>query len=199
MPYCTEEQIRSWLSIDDTHESGLLAVVRASAEDAVSAYCQQRFDVAAAATNVFRPRNGHLLDLGPLPLTAITTLKVDGDDDGTYETTWTAADYQLEPLNGIGDDGAPGWPYNRVRAIGGVTFPCSSYGRATVQIVGTFGWAAVPDNVRLATIITAAWLWTNKASPSGVQVTEFGPVQVRQIRHVDRLLAQFRRYEVAVG
>lgn len=198
MAYLTIPQVAAWLNLTDSHEHAALAVCAAAAEDAVASHCGQRFDVAASATRVFEPTDPYVLDLGPHPLTAVTTLKVDDDDDGTYETTWAATEYQLEPFNGVGDDGTTGHPYTRVRAID-VIFPTSANGRATVQIVGTFGWAAVPDAVQLASLMFAGWLWSNRAAPSGVQMTDFGAVAARKRPNVDNLLAPYRRNPVAVG
>ena len=33
------------------------------------------------------------------PLLAVTTIRTDNDNNGSYETTWTTSDYYLEPTN----------------------------------------------------------------------------------------------------
>lgn len=200
MAYATVSEVADWLGIQDSYDDSLLSVALASAEDAVDDYCGWRFD-SASATYTYSVASTSLLDLDALPLASSSgiTLSTDDNDDGTFENTWSASWFQLEPLNGVGPNGRTGWPYTQVRPVGGYWFPTSSYGRPTVQIAGTFGWAAVPDNVRLATIQMAGWLWSSKASPSGVLLTEFGPVSVRQVPQAERLLRNYRRGRAIVG
>ena len=200
MAYATVGEVADWLGIQDSYDDSLLSVALASAEDAVDDYCGWRFD-STSATYTYAVASRSLLDLDALPLASSSgiTLSTDDNDDGTFENTWSASWFQLEPLNGVGPNGRTGWPYTQVRPVGGYWFPTSAYGRPTVQIVGTFGWAAVPDNVRLATIQIAGWLWSSKASPSGVLLTEFGPVSVRQVPQAERLLRNYRRGRAIVG
>lgn len=198
MAYASVAEAREWLSIDDSYDDSTIALALTSAEDAVTEHCGWRFD-SVSATYVFHANSSSTLDLGALPLASSSiTLKTDDNADGVYETTWASTDYQLEPLNGVGPNGLPGWPYTTIRGIDRA-FPMDGNGRPGVQIVGTFGWAAVPDNVKLASIMTAGWVWTAKATPSGVMVTEFGPVSVRQVPQAERLLRVYRRGTAIVG
>lgn len=198
MAYATVAEARGWLSIDDSYDDDTISLALASAEDAVTEHCGWRFD-SVSATYVFQASATNLLDLGALPLASSTiTLRTDDDDDGVYETLWASTDYQLEPLNGIGPDGLPGWPYTCVRGIAR-SFPVLASGRPGVQIAGTFGWSAVRDNVKLATVITTGWLWASKSSPTGTLITEFGPVSVRQVPQAERLLRVYRRGTTVAG
>lgn len=201
MAYATLAELRSWLSIDDTWDDLTLGATLLAAESSVDAHCGWRF-VATAGTRRFAlPEDSYLLALGQSPLATLTgaTVAVDLDDDGTCETVLSASEWQGEPFDGLGPSGETGWPYTRLRAVAGRVFPAGQYGRASVQVTGTFGWAAVPENVRQATLVAAAWLWAQKASPSGVQMTEFGPMTIRQMPQAERLLAPYRRGTAIVG
>jgi hypothetical protein len=76
------------------------------------------------------------------------------------------------------------------------------YGRPTVEVTGTFGYAAaVPDNVKQAALLLAARLYQRKASPLGFQagaISELGPVRIsRSDPDVGALLHGLRLLPVA--
>ena len=83
-------------------------------------------------------------------LVSITTLKADIDMDRVYETTFATTDYDLMPEN------APllGQPYTFIQVVPlnvtGRYFPKQPKG---VQLVGKFGWSAVPDEIKEACLI----------------------------------------------
>lgn len=201
MAYPTLSELRSWLSIDDSYDDATLRATLDAAVAGVEAHCGWRFTSTAATRKFIVDEDTYMLQLGrsPLATTAGCTVAVDDDDNGTFETVWAAADWQAEPVDGLGETGETGWPYTRIRAIGGKYFPASRWRRVSVQVTGTFGWAAVPTAVTQATLIAAAWLWSNKASPTGVQMTEFGPMSIRQMPQAERLLAPYRRGTTMVG
>jgi hypothetical protein len=128
-------------------------------------------------------------------LVSLTTLKTTDDDTQTFDITWSASDYQLEPLNGV-VDGMP-TPYTRIRAIGNYTFPLLD-GEASVQIAGVFGFNAVPDEVNYATMIQASKLYKRKDSPLGVISGEYGAMRVgvRLDPQVSELVDAYRRIRV---
>jgi hypothetical protein len=68
--------------------------------------------------------------------------------------------------------------------------------RATVRVEGTFGWDAVPDAIREATILQSSRLYTRLDSPLGV--AGFGDMGAMRVSFkgdpdVAMLLAPFRR------
>lgn len=71
-------------------------------------------------------------------LISVTTLKTDEDEDRTYETTWAATDYDLEPYNA--PLGIPPGPYVMIRVTpnGDYSFPIRA--RRAVEIAGVWGW-----------------------------------------------------------
>ena len=77
-------------------------------------------------------------------------------------STWSAGEYQLEPLNGV-IGGRTGWPYYRIRAVDGERFPAND-GLATVRVTAKWGWQTAPDQVRIATLMLAGRLLKRDAS-----------------------------------
>jgi hypothetical protein len=91
-----------------------------------------------------------------------------------------------------------------VRATGlGRWFPVAACtGRlARVQVTGTWGWPAVPVDVKQACLLLAARLFIRKESPQGVAgFGEFGAIRVRSADpDVVALLEPYRRNAVLVA
>ena len=121
-------------------------------------------------------------------------IKTDTGDNGTYDQTWAATEYILEPLNAeIG--GVASQPYNSVIATIPKLFPTTGR-RPRVQVTAKWGWAAVPDTVRQACLIQAARLYRRAQTPEGFAAGEsFGAIRVstKLDPDVQMLLAPYRR------
>lgn len=127
-------------------------------------------------------------------------LATDEDADGTYETTWAATDYQLEPLGGI-VDGIPGWPYTRIRAVSDARlFPRNRFGRATVRVTADWGWPDVPDPIKSAALILAEEIYKMKDAPFGVAgFGEYGMLRVKENPKVAGMIAPYVRTPIFVA
>jgi hypothetical protein len=178
----TAAEFRSWVgvSVVDAADQALLDAAVTSAGQLIDDWCGQQFDQTAALARLFAPVSWRVLHLPPPSRISTTTslvVKSDAGGDGTFETTWTATDYQLEPLAEYVSGTQR--PWRTVRAVGSQTFPMLPYGTASVQITAKWGWAAVPPAVKQATFIVAADLWKAKDSAFGVAgFGEFGAVRV---------------------
>jgi hypothetical protein len=121
-------------------------------------------------------------------------IKTDTGDNGTYDQTWAATEYILEPLNGeIG--GVSGQPYNSILATIPKLFPVTGR-RPRIQVTAKWGWASVPDTVRQACLVQAARLFRRAQTPEGFAAGEsFGAIRVstKLDPDVQMLLAPFRR------
>lgn len=156
----------------------------ATALRAASRWIDERMDTrffVATETRVYSADWPDLLFIDDL--TELTTLKTDDDGDGVYETTWTGADFILEPTNAAGKLR----PYRQIRkrANGVRSFPTRiEYG---VQVVGDFGYAAEPpEPVKQACLLLAHRLWARKDAIFGVAGTPGLGVTIVQARiHAD--------------
>lgn len=116
-------------------------------------------------TNLRRSGRGlsdsfHRLDILDLPdFTALTTLKVDDNDDGAYETTIASTGYELGKAN----DALDGWPYNSVRLLDR-EFPTGGRRERRIEVTADYGWAAVPTTINKACTLLAARLSAREAS-----------------------------------
>jgi hypothetical protein len=151
----------------------MLELAVESASRLIDSYTQRYFYNAGTATRLFAPQDSYVTEIDDL--VTLTTLQT--SDGETFDTTWQAKDYQLEPLNGV-VDGLTGYPATRIRAVDDFIFTHLT-GEATVRITGVWGWSAVPTAVKQATVIQAARIFKRNDSPLGIAgFGEMGAVRV---------------------
>lgn len=132
---------------------------------AVDEICGRRFydDADANQVRYYSPSRPDIVAVHDI--VTLTSIKLDGDDDGTFETTLTSGQYVLEPLNAAAD--ARPWTHIRLRPTSRLWFT-TSYPRS-VEVTAEFGWAAVPTPISEATkIIAAQVLRRKREAPFGV-------------------------------
>ena len=175
--YATLAQVKASLRITDTVDDDLLELAIESASREIDAVCERNF-FSTAGTRIYTPRDSYVVEIDDV--VSVTSVKSSGAADGIFDTTWTTTDYQLEPLNGIA--GGIAVPYSFIRAVGDFTWPVSGK-EATVQVVGTFGFASVPTAIKQATILLASRIFKRNDSPLGV--AGFGDIGVIRVGRVD--------------
>lgn len=176
--YATLAELKARLGITDTPDDAVLEAVIEAASRAIDGETGRVF-YAATATRYFTAEDSELLFVDDL--LSVTTLKTDLDGDRTYETTWAATDYDLEPYNST--------PYTRIQIAprGTRTFPT---GRRGVEIAGSWGYAATaPDAINEACLLMAARLFKRKDAVFGVLMNpEFGTARLPQVDQDVKLL-----------
>lgn len=195
--YASLAQLKLRIEMTRGDDDDRLNAALDSASRGIEKFCGRQFNTAGSASaRKFRPMTADVCYVDDF--SAITSLKTDDSDSGTFGTTWSAADYELEPLNGV-VDGEAGWPYWRIRAVGySRRFYC--YRRATVEVTATWGWATVPAAVTEACLIAATELVKLKDTPFGVGgYGDFGIVRVRDNPFTARILNPYRRDPVLVA
>ena len=191
--YATLAQVKSALRITDQIDDALLNTAISAASRFVDSYCDRSFSKSTAVRD-YVP-TGRMDPLIVDDIHVVTAVKIDEDLDRTFGTTLRPIDFQLEPVNNRAA-GQDGWPYVRIRPQEEGYWPLAMERRATVRVEGTFGWDAVPDAVREATILQSSRLYTRLSSPVGVvSFGDMGAIRVSKFvdPDVDMLLAAFRR------
>jgi hypothetical protein len=171
--YATLAEIKAALRISDSVDDALLEPAVESASRLIDGHCQRIFYSAGTATRVFTPNQDYLVQIDDLQ--SLTSLKTSSDGDGIFDVTWSATDYQLEPLNGLVAGQAS--PFTRIRAIDNETFPVG-WQAATVQVVGVWGMATTPAVIKQATIIQASRIFKRLDTPLGITFGELGAMRV---------------------
>lgn len=202
--YCTAEELKSRLSITDTSDDDqvILACQAASRwiEGATGRYFWRGTD-----TRTYVPESVWCLSTDDL--VSVTTLKTDADGDGVFETTWTAGtDFELALGDRSYNTGASGEqrPYTQIRVVGGgakmFPFTWAFTRQDRIQVVGVFGWPAIPPAVRQAAMQLAADYFKLKDAPFGVAgFGDMGVIRVQASPQVYALLQPYVRGARKVG
>jgi hypothetical protein len=176
--YLTLAEATAYVGRNELRDPSELEDVVTSVSRLIDNHCGRHFYQRTAEARTFEAEESDCLDLGPFnDLVSITTLKVDDDGNGTYETTISASDYALEPYNAT----VLGRPYTEIELLNSVTWPLPpASGRENViQITGTWGWPAVPPEVKQAARIMVAEVAKLADAPLGVAgYGEFGVFRV---------------------
>lgn len=191
--YCTLADLKAALRVQDSIDDSLLELAIESASREIDGYCERVF-YSTTGTRVYAPTNIYTVTTDDI--ISVTTLK-SSSDGVTYDITWQTSDYQLEPLNGVA--GGLSTPFTRIRATGNYLMPSFSAGtfyelEALIQVVGVFGWSAIPAAIRQATVILAMRLFKRLDAPMGVISNDLGSMRVGRFDpDVEALVAPFRK------
>lgn len=88
-------------------------------------------------------------------LVSVSSITMDENRTGSFDTTLSASDYELLPLNA--QKGAEVRPYTQIGMTSWGTYTAWPTG-ARVKVTGIFGWPSVPDAIKVANIELAAIL-----------------------------------------
>ena len=191
--YCTLADLKAALRVQDSIDDSLLELAIESASREIDGYTERVF-YSTSATRVYAPTNIYTVTTDDI--ISVTTLK-SSSDGVTFDITWQTSDYQLEPLNNVA--GGLVTPFTRIRATGNYLMPTFSVGtfyenEALLQVVGVFGWSAIPAAIRQATVILAMRLFKRLDSPMGVISNDLGSMRVGRVDpDVEALLSPFRK------
>lgn len=184
--YCTEAELREHLGDGSSKlTTALLQRAINATSRAIDDYCGwplRKFWLdASATTRRFKADDPYVLDVMDIGNTATLIVRTDTTDDGTFDTTWDAADFQLEPIDidvvAVGDTVTP-YAWTRIVAVGDKTFPTAGR-RPRAQVMTRFGWSGIPVNVNEASLLKSSRLFRRKDATLGfVGVDDFGPVRI---------------------
>jgi hypothetical protein len=200
--YATLADVKAAARITDTIDDALLEIAIESSSRDIDAYTERVFysTGATAVARVYIPQDIYLVETDDI--ISVTTLKSDSTGNGTFDVTWAASDYQLEPLNGRA--GGIDTPATRIRAIGDYLWPVYeprnvNSNQASVQVTGVFGFASIPSAIKQATILASLRAYKRYESPTGVLgFSDIGVVRVGRLDpDVERLVSPYRKIRFA--
>lgn len=197
MAYATVAELTEYLGLTSNLSAGVVVTAERTARlsqalAAASAHIEQdtgRVFTNTTATKQLTCDGGDVLLIPDL--VSVTTLKVDDNADGVYEITLTTADYELNTYH----ETQPGWPYEYIVRVDDY-WPVRTFAgrRRLVEIVGVWGWAAVPTPIKQACLLLAARLVQRSNAALGVQaVGDLGGFGIRSSDpDYDRLVSPYR-------
>ncbi len=201
--YCGLEELKDRLSITDNTDDYAAQMAIQAASTWISEYCGQVF-YRLTETRTFRPHDIWQLNIDPV--VSISALNVDTTGNGIYDQAWTQnVDYQLLVGRDSYNVNAAGVarPYHKVQVLQAgkwfpFTWPYSHLDR--VQIIGTWGWPAVPPPVSQACLTLAAQFLKEKDAPFGVAgVSDYGVVRIQTNPWVVEMLRPYIYSKRKVG
>jgi hypothetical protein len=201
--YATIDDVKEYIKGEDQRSGNdtRIAAALSVSSRLIDRYCGRSFSADAVASSRLFWADARLLVVADdFWTTDGLVVATDTSDDGTADTTWTASEYLLEPLNGI-VDGVAGFPYYRLRATMGRTFPVAGR-RPRVHITAKWGWAAVPEPVRQACLHLTSTIYKMEDAPFGIAaLNDFGPLRMSPdlTRHVASMLDPYVRAGVVYG
>ena len=169
--YVTLAEIKSALRITDTIDDTRLEACVQRASRWVDQQCG-RFFYQQSGTYDFTVINPYKVRITDLATATGLVVTSDDDNNGTFTTTWTIeTDFRLA----LTDAPAYGQPYTFIEIN---VYKFIPYTR--VRVAGTFGWPAIPEPVKEATLLLAIRLFKRPDAPLGVAgFGEMGAVMVR--------------------
>jgi hypothetical protein len=181
--YCSLADVKAALRIapSDTVDDAMLSIAINAASRQIDGECDRVF-YQSSGSRLYVPESSVLVNTDDIR--TVTKLETSSGDGFTVEIP--ATDFQLEPLNGVAG-GIPG-PFTRIRATGAFLFPVFSQrsvnlDEATVRVTGGFGWAAVPDAIKQATILLSIRIFKRLDSP--LAVAGFGDLGAIRVSRTD--------------
>lgn len=189
MTYATRAEVLERLNL--TTPSSASSDLLARIDDALVAATVEiendtgRVFAQSSATWVIRNPDTLTTTIDVPDLRDVTTIKVDDDDDGVFETTIT--EYELDRW--IDRDG---WPFDRIRLLDR-HWPCLGKRRRRIEITANWGWPAVPATINQACSLLAARI-AQRPSTALFGVQSFGDVGTQSIRKDDDYRSRVRPY-----
>lgn len=201
--YCTLAQLKAELNIADTVDDTRLENAVNAASRQIDQFCGRKFwQDGNVVDRQYFADDWYCLQVDDISTTTGLVVKIDNDDNGTYESTLTIdTDFIVQPQNAA--DLYPVRPYTELKILttGSYLWPVNqASGRAGVQVTAKFGWSAVPDAVLQACIIQAKNLYNaTKGTFAGYQFAAEAGLALR-IPGMDfvaaALLDEFRKVRV---
>lgn len=164
--YCTLQELKVRLDITDSDDDAILESNIGAVSRQIDGWCGRVFYARDEQTRYYTAERNDYLVVDDIQAESgsITSIKTDGDGDRTYEDTWATTDYDLEPYNAENSDN-PVYTYIRPAPDGDYAFPSV---RKSVQIIGDFGYNAVPATIKEACLLQSERLFKRKDAPFGV-------------------------------
>lgn len=194
--YATVNEFKAWVGgVTGSTQDTNITVALAAASRAVDHYCNRSFGLVDEAearlfTAGYDPRScRYSCEITDLMTTDNLVVETD-DGTGTFATELTLdTDFTLHPSNAPLD----GRPWTAIRFTSSV--PVSPL---RVRVTGEFGWTAVPDVVKHATLLQANRIWFRRNAPAGVAGSPELGSEIRLLAKLDPdvelLLSTVRRW-----
>lgn len=191
--YCTTSELESFMRITDSADVAVMTTAISASSRAIDQATGRQFGQSTAAEDryydaVWSSRfSKWLIETDDIATTTGLTIHWDSDHDQTYSTAITT--YSLRPLNAAPDSK----PWTQVLVDTGDVNPGTGhYGHlmdswldGQVKVHATFGWSAVPDTIKHATLLQASRLVARRDAPFGISGSAEAGGELRILSKLD--------------
>lgn len=167
--YATTLELASYVRIADPDDDQFLDLAVGTASRAVDRFTNRQFGSTDSVEQrefeaVWSRTHGrYKVDVDDIATATGLVVTVSG-------SPVTAANYTLLPRNAS----SKGEPWERI-LLDTVTTPAKGVGPPTILVDATFGWAAVPDAIKQATLLQGSKFFADRNAPFGIAGNaEFG-------------------------
>jgi hypothetical protein len=172
--YATLAELKTALRITDTNDDTELQSKLTSASRRVDKDTGRRFWVdVSTSSRIYQARHEELLTVDDISTSSGLIVEI---GRGTSWTTLDSSAYDLLPENAAADGKA-------IETLFRVNGWWPLWGVQRVRVTATWGWPAVPEEIKNATILLASRLFRRKDSPEGVK--GFGDLGVVRVSRYD--------------
>ena len=194
MAYCTVDEVLQRMGHAGATSSDLQAKITDAIDAATIAIEGDTGRVFTPSTSTRTFGGDDEFELVVPDLVSVTSLKVDDNDDGVFETTIAASGYELDTYRE--DDG---WPWEIVRLLDR-SWPSGGRRRRRIEITATWGWSAIPSPINQACTLLALRI-AQRPSAALFGVQSFGDLGASYVRKDDpdymRLIARYTKPQMA--
>lgn len=196
--YCSELELRTWMSDSGSilSQSLIEGAINATSR-MIERFCGRRFwKDESPTTRKYIVSDPDIVWVDDIATTDGLIVKTDDLADGSFTTLWGSTDYELSPFNSEVDSATP-HAFYRIHGVERL-FPVNKY-RRTLEVTASFGWSAIPDQVKQACLMKSNMIVLRKDSPYGIAgFSEFGVVRINRTEdpEITRLLAPFVKSEL---
>lgn len=194
--YVTPEILKSRKGIQDNFDDAEMWTACRAVSRWIDEYCDRTF--ARRAVTVKLETCGPY-SLATPDLISVTALKTDHDGDGVFEVTWSASDYELQPVNAALE--VQPRPYTSLAAVGNLLFPTGhSRRRHRAELAAVLGWHPYPAPVtEAAAILGGDYLKLGGMSFGVAGYGDYGAVRARLSTPALSMLDPYRRTPILVA
>lgn len=182
--YASTLDMTAYTRIPDSADDAQIALAITAASRAVDRVCGRQFGlIAAPEARYYTPEwdckiRRWLVKFDDLMTTTGLTVMHDPGDDGTYEATVDT--YALRPVNA-----APkGRPWTHLAILTTSSAHLIDH-EASVEVTARWGWTAIPDAVKQATILQASRILMRRDAPFGIAGSPDSGSEIRLLARVD--------------
>jgi hypothetical protein len=174
--YCTLEDARAAMSIDDLNDDARIEAIITAVSRKIDIFTRRRFwTTSSDEARYYTPLNAESVYTDDI--ISVASIATDSDGSGSFATAWVSTDYRLSPYNASAD----GVPYTEIQVTrnGSKWFPVIE---RSVKVTGKFGVISTSpwqDVVREACLLQVHKTFKRKDSPFGVAGSnELGQLQM---------------------